>query len=58
MPKAPKIVPPPNSPTSASFLTRGGFRVAGMGQRPNKLLNPIIGFPQSSVGQPSLLGGV
>lgn len=58
MPKAPKPVAYPSTPTSASYLSRGGFRAAGMGQRPNKLLNPIIGFSQSLVGQPSLLGGV
>jgi hypothetical protein len=57
MPKAPKAVSYPTTPTSANYLSRGGFRAAGMGQRPNKLINPMVGFSQSTVGQPSLLGG-
>jgi len=57
MPKAPKPVPQPNTPTSASFISRGGFRAAGMGQRPNKFINPAVGASTSTVGQASLLGG-
>ena len=57
MPKAPKPVPQPTMPTSASFISRDSFRTAGMGQRPNKFINPMLGASSSSVGMPSLLGG-
>lgn len=57
MPKAPKVKSLPSTPTPASYVTRAGMMSAGMGQRPNKLI-PIIGRQTSTVGRPSLLGGV
>lgn len=62
MPKAPKIpkpVPSPMMPTSASYVSsasRGsGALSLAMG---NRRISPVIGSSSSSVGRPSLLGGM
>lgn len=57
MPKPPRPLPQPTAPTAASFITRGSTGQPGFGQRPNKLINPVIGQSTSNVGAPSLLGG-
>ena len=56
MKSTPKPIPAPQTPTVASYASRGQSR-EGMGQRPNKL-RPITGSRSSLTGRTSLLGGV
>ena len=57
MPKPPKAVLPPSTPTAASFISRAQGP-AGMGQRPNKFVPPVTGSSFLSSIKPSLLGGI
>ena len=59
MKKPPAIKPAPNTPTQASFVSNGApSSASSSAARPNKLINPVIGFSLASAGRPSLLGGM
>ena len=58
MPKPPKVSYP-HTPTTASYASAGTAGQASKAQRPNKLINPILGFSASSTSAaPTLLGGI
>jgi hypothetical protein len=58
MPKAPKIARQPNTPTQASFITRGTMGTQQNRGGPTRPLNPVVGSSRSNVSSPSLLGGM
>ena len=59
MPKPPKIALQPNTPTQASFITRGtATSQQGNNRGGVRPLNPIVGSSRSNVSSPSLLGGL
>ena len=56
-PKPPQIAPPPNVPTRASFVSRGGVGRPLTPRQRRTTGSPVIGQSKTAVAKPTLLGG-
>lgn len=58
-PKVKQLPPPPFAPSTANFASSASRGTGSLlARQGGSLFNPALGSPTSSVGKPSLLGGL